>query len=290
MRSRVAVALLAGSPLVPAISALIGEPYYVTLFTRIVIFALAAVGLNLILGYGALVSFGHAMYIGIGAYAVGILSFYGVANGWVQLAAALGVGTVVALVIGLVCLRTQRHGVHHDHARVRADDLFPRDQPEELRRRRRPRDRRAQRLRPSVTLATNVSLYYVGVRRCSSRASSALRPPRAFALRHGAARRRSERARIARDRLPDLRYKLAAYVISALRLRRRRHAARQPDDVRHARVHGWTASGDLIVMIMLGGMATVVGPVLGAAALLCSRSCSQAWTQHWQIVLGPRSC
>ena len=68
----------AGLALVPAISALIGEPYYVTLFTRIVIFALAAVGLNLILGYGALVSFGHAMYIGIGAYAVGILSFYGV--------------------------------------------------------------------------------------------------------------------------------------------------------------------------------------------------------------------
>ena len=65
---------------------LIGEPYYVTLFTRIVIFALAAVGLNLILGYGGLVSFGHAMYIGIGAYAVGILSFHGIGNGWVQLA------------------------------------------------------------------------------------------------------------------------------------------------------------------------------------------------------------
>ena len=70
----------------PAIAAAIGEPYYVTLFTRIVIFALAAVGLNLILGYGALVSFGHAMYVGIGAYAVGILSFHGVGNGWVQLA------------------------------------------------------------------------------------------------------------------------------------------------------------------------------------------------------------
>ena len=47
--------------------------YYVTLFTRIMIFALAAVGLNLILGYGGLVSFGHALFLGIGAYAVGIL-------------------------------------------------------------------------------------------------------------------------------------------------------------------------------------------------------------------------
>ena len=99
-------ALLAGLALVPVIAALIEEPYYVTLFTRVVILALAAVGLNLILGYGALVSFGHAMYIGIGAYAVGILAFHGVGNGWVQLAVALAVGAVVAAVIGLICLRT----------------------------------------------------------------------------------------------------------------------------------------------------------------------------------------
>ena len=52
------------------------------------IFALAAVGLNLILGYGAMVSFGHAMYLGIGNYAVGILGFHGVTNGWTQLAVA----------------------------------------------------------------------------------------------------------------------------------------------------------------------------------------------------------
>src|SRR4029453_10900790 len=75
-------------------------------FTRIVILALAAVGLNLILGYGGLVSFGHAMYIGIGAYAVGILSFYGIGNGFVHLAVALAVGAAVALVIGVICLRT----------------------------------------------------------------------------------------------------------------------------------------------------------------------------------------
>jgi len=107
VRRAVAAAVIALLALVPVIAAAIGEPYYVTLFTRILILALAAVGLNLILGYGGLVSFGHAMYIGIGAYAVGILSYYGIGNGWLQLAAALGVGGVVALVIGLVCLRTQ---------------------------------------------------------------------------------------------------------------------------------------------------------------------------------------
>ena len=106
LRTIVAGALLAGLALVPPLAAAISEPYYVTLFTRIVILAIAAVGLNLILGFGGLVSFGHAMYIGIGAYAVGILSYYGIGNGWIQLAAALGVGTIVAVIIGLVCLRT----------------------------------------------------------------------------------------------------------------------------------------------------------------------------------------
>src|SRR5262249_37805174 len=75
-------------------------------FTRIVIFAIAATGLNLILGYGAMVSFGHAMYLGVGAYAVGILSQHGVGNGWAQLAVALVVGAALAAIVGLVCLRT----------------------------------------------------------------------------------------------------------------------------------------------------------------------------------------
>jgi branched-chain amino acid transport system permease protein len=63
---------------VPLICALIEQPFYITLVSRIMIFALAALGLNLILGYGGPVSFGHALYIGIGAYAVGILSYYGI--------------------------------------------------------------------------------------------------------------------------------------------------------------------------------------------------------------------
>ena len=101
-----AVLLLAGLALVPLLASLAGQPFYVTLFTRILIFALAAIGLNLILGFGAMVSFGHAMYIGIGAYAVGILSYHGIDSGWVHLRRALGVGAVVALGVGAICLRT----------------------------------------------------------------------------------------------------------------------------------------------------------------------------------------
>src|SRR3989449_11118513 len=70
------------------------------------ILAIAAISLNLILGYGGLVSFGHAAYLGIGAYAVGILGFYGITNGWIHLLVAIGASAAVAAAIGAVSIRT----------------------------------------------------------------------------------------------------------------------------------------------------------------------------------------
>src|SRR5258706_15265783 len=70
------------------------------------ILAIAAISLNLILGYGGLVSFGHAAYLGVGAYAVGILAFYGIASGWAHFPVAIGASALVALAIGAVSIRT----------------------------------------------------------------------------------------------------------------------------------------------------------------------------------------
>ncbi len=69
----------------PPIAEAVGSPFYVTLALRILIFALAAASLNLVLGYGGLISFGHALYLGLGAYVVAILSFHGVTSGWLHL-------------------------------------------------------------------------------------------------------------------------------------------------------------------------------------------------------------
>ena len=80
MRSRLStrtiavIALLLVLALLPIYVEHTGSPFVLTLFTRIVILALAAVSLNLILGYGGMMSFGHAAYIGIGGYAVGMLA------------------------------------------------------------------------------------------------------------------------------------------------------------------------------------------------------------------------
>ena len=94
----VVVALVAlGLTLLPVYSALTGNIFILTLFTRIVIFALAAASLNLIMGYGGMMSFGHAAYLGIGGYAVGILAFEGIGSGFIQWPVALaGVGAVCA--------------------------------------------------------------------------------------------------------------------------------------------------------------------------------------------------
>ena len=91
---------------VPLYASMAGEPFALTFVSRVLVFALAAISLNLILGYGGMVSFGHALYMGLGAYVVGILAQHGVTNGWVQLAATLAICALVGLVTGAISLRT----------------------------------------------------------------------------------------------------------------------------------------------------------------------------------------
>ena len=73
----IALLLLA---LVPPIAGMLNQPFYLDLVRRMMIFAIAAVSLNIILGYGGMVSFGHAAYLGIGAYAVGVLAHHEITN------------------------------------------------------------------------------------------------------------------------------------------------------------------------------------------------------------------
>ena len=280
-----AVVLLVGLALVPLISAAIGQPFYVTLFTRIVIYALAALGLNLILGYGALVSFGHALYLGIGAYAGGILSFHGVDTGWAHLGAALGAGAGVAVVIGFVCLRTSgmafimitlafaqmfyflavglRQYGGDDGMTIAGRSDFG-----------------------LFTLASNNALYYfafVLLLLCLF----AFR--RLVDARFGMVLRgcRSNERRMAAMGFPTLRYKLTAYVISALVCVVAGVLLANLTKFASPSTMSWQTSGELIVMIVLGGMGTLIGPVAGAAALLLLEEVLAGVTQHWMVILGP---
>src|SRR6202012_5162008 len=106
-RTIVAVLTVAGLLLLPLYTSLSGNTFALTLFTRIVIFALAAVSLNLIMGYGGMMSFGHAAYLGIGGYAVGILAAEGFGSGFIQWPVALLASALFGLVIGALSLRTR---------------------------------------------------------------------------------------------------------------------------------------------------------------------------------------
>ena len=105
VRNAVAALVVIGLVLLPLYSSLSGNIFILTLFTRIVIFALAAVSLNLIMGYGGMMSFGHAAYLGIGGYAVGILAHEGIGSGFIQFPVALAASALFALVIG----RSEEH-------------------------------------------------------------------------------------------------------------------------------------------------------------------------------------
>src|SRR3954463_1333374 len=93
--------------LVPLLASFRAEAYVLGLVTRVMIFSIAALALDLLIGYGALVSFGHAAFIGLGAYAVGILASHGINDALISLPAAILLSTAFAIATGIVCLRTK---------------------------------------------------------------------------------------------------------------------------------------------------------------------------------------
>src|ERR1700688_1371958 len=106
-RNAVTVGLLVVLALIPLYAALTGNTFVMTLFTRVLILAMAAVSLNLIMGYGGMVSFGHAAYLGLGGYAVGILAKEGIGSGFIQWPMAIAVSALFALIVGALSLRTR---------------------------------------------------------------------------------------------------------------------------------------------------------------------------------------
>jgi branched-chain amino acid transport system permease protein len=290
-----ALLLLAGLALVPLVAAWLGQPFWVTLFTRILIFALAAMGLNLVLGYGAMVSFGHAMYLGIGAYAVGILSHHGVDNGLLQLGVALGVGALVSLSVGAICLRTS--GMAFIMITLAFAQMlfflavslreYGGDDGMQLRNRSQfgPLDLNDATLLYYLAYALLLAVLYGFWRLVHSRFGMVLRGCR------------SNERRMRSMGFPTLRYKLSAYVISALVCVLAGMLMANLTRFVAPSYMAWTVSGELIVMIVLGGLGTLIGPIAGATALLLveeglsSLKLGIPWldtvvNQHWLALIG----
>jgi branched-chain amino acid transport system permease protein len=285
-RHLLVAALAAGLVLLPVVTAFTGNVFALTLFTRIVILALAAVSLNLILGYGGMVSFGHAAYLGIGGYAIGILADAGITSGFVQWPFALALCAVFALIIGALSLRTRGvyfimitlafaqmiYYVASGLGRYGGDDgltIYRRSAFAGL-----------------VNLGNRTQFYYLCL---ALLALSLLLVWRLTNSRFGMVIRgaRSNDRRMHAIGFPTYRYRLTAFVIAGVLCGLAGALlANQADFVSPAVMH-WTRSGDLIVMVVLGGMGSLFGPVIGAVALLVLEEALSRVTEYWQIILGP---
>jgi branched-chain amino acid transport system permease protein len=295
----VVIAMLA---LVPVYAHLVGNLFVLSLFTRIVILAIAAVSLNLIMGFGGMVSCGHAAYIGIGGDVVGILAHEGVASGFVQWPLAILLSAIFALGIGALSLRTR--GVYFIMITLAfaqmiyyvavALDRYGGDDGLTIYRR--------SQFAGLVDLANKTVFYYVCLalllgcvylvwRLVNSRFGLVIQGSR------------SNDRRMNAIGFPTFRYRLTAFVIAgAICGLSGALLANHTDFISPAMMH-WTRSGDLIVMAVLGGMGSVFGPVLGALALLLLEEALPSIIglfavlftgkdmatarEYWQLILGP---
>jgi branched-chain amino acid transport system permease protein len=271
----------------------LGQPFYVDLIRRIMILAIAAASLNLILGYGGMVSFGHAAYIGVGAYAVGILGFYGFFNGWLHILVAMAASALVALAIGAVSIRTS--GIYFIMITLAFTQMlyylgisvaeFGGDDGMRLKRRSEL---------GLVDLNDPVQFYYLAL---ALMLLSVFLVHKLINSRFGIALRacKSNEARSRAIGFSPYPYRLAAFVIAGALCGLAGALYGNHTNYITPSLMTWEQSGDLMFMVILGGMATTSGPVLGAFAFLFGEELlkallglkSQGWIEHWQILMGP---
>jgi branched-chain amino acid transport system permease protein len=270
--------------LVPVYASLTDSSYVLLQFSRILVFALAAVGLNLALGYGGLVSFGHAMYIGIGAYCVAIASHYGADSGVLHLLLVVLVTALVAAPVGLIALRTQ--GIAFIMITLALAQMFyflavglkqyGGDEGLPIR----------QLSRFGALTGSHAGLY-LALLACLGASLLLLR--RVIRSRFGLILRASsmDARRVRAVGTSPLGYRLLAYVLSAELCALAGFFLANLTAFASPAYMAWTASGELIIMVLLGGAGTLVGPVVGAAGFLLLEEGLKGLTDHWMIIMGP---
>lgn len=277
--------LLAVLALVPLYSTIAAEPFLMTFVSRVLVFAIAAISLNMILGYGGMVSFGHALYMGLGAYSVGILASHGVANGWLQVLVVMLSCALVGLLTGLISLRTT--GIAFIMITLAFAQMFyylfvslkPYGGDDGM-------SLEARSNFSLFDLGSPVTLYYVAL---IAVVSSLYVCARTVEARFGMVLRgcRLNERRMKALGFATTRYKLLAYVWSCMLCGMSGLLYANLTGFTSPAYLAWTVSGELIVMVVLGGMGTIFGPLVGALTLLLSEEILKAMTDHWMAILGP---
>jgi branched-chain amino acid transport system permease protein len=270
----------------PLVASLAGGGYLVSLGSRVMIFAIAAVSLDVLVGYGALISFGHAAFVGLGAYAVGILSVYGITDALVSLPAALATSAAYAFLTGLVCLRTK--GVYFimitlafgQMAFFTASSLAPFGGDDGL-------TIAARNTVAGFALMRNEGAFYYVVLFCLLATylfCRALVGSRFGRVVRGA---KENPVRVATLGFDVYRFQLATYVIAGALAGLAGFLLANATEFVSPAYMSWQRSGELIVMVLLGGLGTLDGAIIGAAAYLLTEEWLSGVTEHWKVIFGP---
>jgi branched-chain amino acid transport system permease protein len=282
----------------PLIALAIDQPWYIGLFRRVLIFAIAAISLDLILGYGGMVSLGHAAFFGMGAYMVGILNYHAQRGGLflgfipgttevlITWPLALLAAGLLALVIGAMSLRTS--GIYfimitlafaqmvyfffvslrayggEDGLRFRADTMILGVV-----------DTRDSARFYYLIFAIFCTVLYLTHRLVNSR----------FGMVIQGCRENERRMRAIG--FPTFRYKLACFTIAGALAGLAGALYAVDESFVSPSIMHWTRSGDLIVMVVLGGMGTLIGPVLGATIFELLERVLPDFTENWKLIFGP---
>jgi branched-chain amino acid transport system permease protein len=270
---------------IPLIAKLLGFAFLMTLFTRILILAIAAVSLNFILGYGGMISLGHAVYIGIGGYTVGILAYHGVHSAFVQWPLALLLSALFAVVTGALSLRTR--GVYFLMITLAFAQMvyfltvglekYGGDDGLTIHQR--------STVGGLLNLSDKGTFYYVCLVCLVLCVTLAWR----MSLSHFGMVVRGSRSNDRRMQalgLSTYRYRLVAFVIAGMMCGLAGALLANHTDFISPEMLSWTRSGDLIIMVAVGGVGTVLGPVVGTVVYLVLEQVLSGISEHWQIGFG----
>lgn len=268
---------------------LFGDAYLMRVATRVIVLSMVAISLDILLGYGGLISFGHAMFLGSGGYVLGVLTYLGIGNGFVVYPAAIALSVVLACIVGMIVLRTVgvyfimitlafAQMLYYLANGIRIGENYGGD--EGL-----PLPSRTDFLGalnfndPAVfhyfTLAILVAILYVSYKLVNSRFGRVIK----------ACRDNERRAKSLGYN--TFSYRLVAFMISggiaglagALHMNLQKFVS--PDELH------WIISGDLLIMVIVGGANSLIGPIIGTGVFVLLEEGISNLTEHWMAIFGP---
>jgi branched-chain amino acid transport system permease protein len=270
----------------PKVAAMFGQEFYVSVASRMLIWALLATSLNLLVGMGGMVSMGHAAFFGAGAYVVGIVAMDApqLSSGLIVLPLSMAVSAVLAFAIGAICLRTR--GVYFIMITLAfaqmlfyifislkgygGEDGMSVSQRSRL---------------PGLNMANDTVFYYVvlALLGLCLHALARLRDSRFGRILRGI---KDNEARMESLGYATFRFKLTAFVIAGTMAGLAGALMANQNGFVSPNMLYWDQSGTVLVMIILGGLGSLWGGLAGAVAYMALEEVLTAFTPHWKIALG----